>query len=108
MLQDLRFAIRTFLKSPAFTAIAILALALGIGANAALFTVLNAVLLKPLPYADADRLVRVFETFLPNGWGSVSTPNFLDWRRDNHVFDHLEAFSVGSLNLQGGGEPERI
>src|SRR5580704_15671025 len=108
MLQDLRFAIRTFAKSPGFTLVAILALALGIGANAALFSVINAVLLKPLPYAESHRLVRIFETFLPSGFGSVSTPNFFDWRRQNHVFDHLEAFSNGSLNLQSNGEPERI
>jgi len=108
MLQDLRFAIRTFAKSPGFTLVAILALSLGIGANAALFSVINAVFLKPLPYAESHRLVRIFETFLPSGFGSVSTPNFFDWRRQNHVFDHLEAFSNGSLNLQSNGEPERI
>ncbi|HEV8040881.1 MAG TPA: ABC transporter permease [Bryobacteraceae bacterium] len=108
MLSDLRFALRTFLKSPGFTAVAILALALGIGANAALFSVINAVLLKPLPYPDSARLVRIFETFLPGGYGTVSTPNFLDWHRQNHVFDHLEAFGNGSLNLQSNGEPERI
>jgi predicted permease len=108
MLQDLGFALRTFLRSPGFTAVAILALALGIRANAALFSVINAVLLKPLPYAEAGRLVRIFETFLPSGYGSVSTPNFFDWRRQNHVFDYLEAFSNGSLNLQSNGEPERI
>jgi len=107
MLSDLRFALRTLLKSPAFTVVAVLALALGIGANAALFSVINAVLLKPLPYPDSARLVRIFETFT-HGYGSVSTPNFFDWRRQNHVFDHLEAFSNGSLNLQSGGEPERI
>jgi len=108
MLQDLRFALRTFLKSPGFTAVAVLALALGIGANAALFSVINAVLLKPLPYAQPERLIAIFETFLPSGYGSVSTPNFLDWRTENHTLDHLEAFSVGSLNLQSNGEPERI
>ncbi len=108
MLQDFRFALRTFLKSPGFTAVAILALALGIGANAALFSVINAVLLKPLPYAQPERLIAVFETFLPSGFGSVSAPNFFDWRKQNHTVDHLEAFSVGSLNLQSNGEPERI
>jgi putative ABC transport system permease protein len=108
MLQDLRFALRTFLKSPGFTVAAILALALGIGANAALFSVIDAVLLKPLPYAQPERLIAIFETFLPSGYGSVSTPNFLDWRKQNQTLDHLEAFSVGSLNLQSNGEPERI
>src|SRR5215472_13317464 len=108
MLQDIRFAIRAFRKSWGFTFVALMALALGIGANAALFTVLNAVLLKPLPYAESGRLIRIFETFLPRGYGSVSVPNFIDWRSQNHTFDHLEAFSVGSLNLQSNGEPERI
>ncbi|HYL72762.1 MAG TPA: ABC transporter permease [Bryobacteraceae bacterium] len=108
MFQDIRFALRTFLKSPGFTVVAILALGLGIGANAALFTVINTVLLKPLPYQQPERLVRVYETFLPKGFGSVSTPNFVDWRKQNHVFERLEAFSTGSINLQGDAQPERI
>ncbi len=108
MLQDIRFAIRTFLKSPGFTAVAVLALALGIGANAALFSVINTVLLKPLDYPSADRLFRVYETFLPKGFGAVSPANFIDWRRQNHVFEHLEAFSAGSMNLQTDAAPERI
>jgi putative ABC transport system permease protein len=108
MLHDIRFAIRSFAKSPGFTAVAVLALALGIGANAALFSVINAVLLRPLPYRQPQQLVRVYETFLPSGFGSVSLPNFQDWRRQNHVFEHLEAFSTGSMNLQGDANPERI
>lgn len=108
MLQDLRFAIRTFLKSPGFTLIAILALGLGIGANAALFTIINAVLLRPLPYQQPEKLLRIYETFLPSGYGSVSTPNFFDWRKQNHSFEYLEGFSTGSVNLQGTGSPERI
>jgi predicted permease len=108
MLHDIRFALRTFLKSPGFTVVAILALGLGIGANAALFSVINAVLLKPLPYQQPARLVRVYETFLPSGFGSVSTPNFLDWRKQNHAFERMEAFSAGSINLQGDAQPERI
>ena len=108
MLQDFRFALRTFWKSPGFTMVAILALALGIGANAALFSVINTVLLKPLPYPHPERMVEIFETFLPSGYGSVSTPNFLDWRKQNQAFDHLEACTFSSLNLQSNGEPERI
>ena len=108
MIFDIRFALRTFLKSPGFTLIAILALGLGIGANAALFSVINTVLLQPLPYAQPERLVRLYETY-PRGYGSVSTPNFVDWRQRNRVFERLEAFSQGgSINLQGGGTPERI
>jgi putative ABC transport system permease protein len=108
MLHDIRFAIRSFAKSPGFTAVAVLALALGIGANAALFSVINTVLLRPLPYRQPQQLVRIFETFLPSGWGSVSLPNYQDWRQQNHVFDRLEAFSTGSMNLQGEANPERI
>jgi putative ABC transport system permease protein len=108
MLHDIRFAIRSFAKSPGFTAVAVLALALGIGANAALFSVINAVLLRPLPYRQPQQLVRIFETFLPSGWGTVSLPNYQDWRQQNHVFEHLEAFSPGSMNLQGDANPERI
>ncbi|HEV2687879.1 MAG TPA: ABC transporter permease [Bryobacteraceae bacterium] len=108
MFQDIRFALRTFLKSPGFTAVAVLALGLGIGANAALFSVINAVLLRPLSYQQPENLVRIYETFLPSGFGSVSTPNFIDWRRQNHVFERLEAFSTGSINLQGDAQPERI
>jgi len=108
MIQDIRFALRTFLKSPGFTAVAILALGLGIGANTALFSVINTVLLRPLPYQQPERLVRIYETFLPKGYGSVSTPNYIDWRSQNHVFERLEAFSFGSINLQGDAHPERI
>jgi len=108
MLHDIRFAIRSFAKSPGFTAVAVLALALGIGANAALFSVINAVLLKPLPYRQPQQLVRIYETFLPSGFGSVSLPNYQDWRRQSHVFEHLEAFSTGSMNLQNDANPERI
>jgi putative ABC transport system permease protein len=108
MIQDIRFALRTFLKSPGFTAVAILALGLGIGANTALFSVINTVLLRPLPYQRPERLVRIYETFLPSGYGSVSTPNYIDWRSQNHVFERLEAFSFGSINLQGDAHPERI
>ncbi len=108
MLHDIRFALRSFAKSPGFTAVAVLALALGIGANAALFSVINTVLLRPLPYRQPQQLLRVYETFLPSGYGSVSPPNYQDWRQQNHVFEHLEAFSTGSMNLQGDTNPERI
>ncbi len=108
MFQDLRFAVRTLAKSPGFTSVAVLALALGIGANTAIFTLIRTVLLKPLPYPESDRLVMLNEMFLPDGVGSVSTPNFLDWRKQNRSFDELSAFSIGNANLQSSGTPKRI
>lgn len=89
LLTDLRYAVRMLLKSPGFTLIAILALALGIGANTAIFSVVNAVLLRPLPYPEPDRLVLLRErtSTFPNG--SVSYPNYLDWRAGQHSFTDL-------------------
>jgi predicted permease len=108
LLQDLRFALRMLRKNPGFTAIAILTLALGIGANTALFSVVNGVLLNPLPYDHPDRLV-VFYTRTPDfKFSSISYPNFLDWRRFNHSFSDLAAFRSDSFNLTGMGEPERL
>jgi predicted permease len=108
MLADIRFALRIFAKSPGFTAVAVLALALGIGANAALFSVINSVLLKPLSYFEPDQLMRIYETYLPSGFGSVSPPNFEDWRKQVRAFERLESFTTGSVNLQSDGNPERI
>jgi putative ABC transport system permease protein len=106
--QDLRFGVRSLAKSPGFALVAILTLALGIGANSAIFSVVNAVLLKPLPYPDSEQLVRVWETFPPAGWGSVSVPNLKDWREQNTVFTELAAYSFRSFNLAGADSPERI
>src|SRR5262249_54583752 len=102
--QDLRYGIRTMLRAPGFTAIAIIALALGIGANTAIFSVVNAVLLRPLAYKDADRLV----TLLHNGGNPVSVANYLDWRDQNRSFQAMGAADFWSPNLTGIDSPEHI
>jgi predicted permease len=107
--RDVVFALRSLRRSPGFTAVAVLCLALGIGANAAIFSVINAVLLKPLPYAEPDRLVRAYETSKTfNGHGSVSFPNFHDWGGQISSLEHLTAWTAASVALQGSAEPERI
>jgi predicted permease len=107
--QDVRYSLRTLRKSPGFTAVAALTLALGIGANTAIFSVVNAVLLRPYPYKDEDRLVCLWETRLPEVPGFNPSPaNFLDWQKQNTVFEQLEAVNVRDFNLIGGANPERI
>jgi putative ABC transport system permease protein len=108
--RDAVFSLRSLRRSPAFTLVAVLCLALGIGANAAIFSVLNAVLLRPLPYAEPERLVRAYETLSGGGRrGSVSFANFLDWREQGTGFERLAAWAEGSFTLQGaGGQPEQI
>ncbi len=108
LFQDVRYGLRTLLKKPGFTMIAILTLALGIGANTAIFSIVNAVLLKPLPYPNADRVVAIQE-FNSTGRRSQSTPaNFLDWRAQNSVFEQMAAIFTRNANLTGAGDPERI
>ncbi len=108
-LQDLRFGFRMMRKSPGFTAAAILALALGIGANTAIFSVVNVVLLHSLPYRDAGRLMWV-TTFLPRqGQTLVIHPDYFGWRQQNHVFEDMAAYSPDRENtLTGVGEPVRL
>lgn len=108
LLQDLRYAARTLARSPGFTSVAILTLALGIGANTAIYSFVDASLLKPLPYPDADRIVRVMEK--PPGFprNGISTLNFLDWKKDNTVFDFMAAQTGASMTLSGQGEPELL
>jgi putative ABC transport system permease protein len=110
MLNDFRFSLRMLRKSPGFTIIAVLTLALGIGANTAIFSVINAVLLRPLPYPQPDRLVIVTESDADQPSVSVSFPDYLNWKRDNHVFDELAVSRRESYNLSGlpGREPEQI
>ena len=109
-MNDLKFAFRQLLKNPGFTAVAVLTLALGIGANTAMFSVVNGVLLKPLPYRDPERLVRLFESSREPGWERtpVSPATFLDWRSQNQVFEDIAAIQWGSLNVTGAGGPERL
>ena len=111
--QDLRFAARMLMKHPAFTIIATLTLALGIGANTAIFSIVNAVLLRPLPYPEPDRIMFVDEADRTNATAArfaISLPDYLDWRRDNTVFENLALCRPGSSNLSEipGRDPERI
>src|SRR5262249_17986864 len=108
--RDLRYAIRTMRRTPAFTLIAILTLALGIGANAAIFSLADAVFLRPLPFHDPDRLVMVWEDQTVYGFpeGSPAPANFADWRLQNHVFEDMAALDWKNYNISGGGEPERV
>ena len=108
LLQDLRYAVRMLVKSPGFTAIAVLTLALGIGANTALFSVVNGVLLSPLPYPQPDRLVALYSRTANFTESSISYPNFLDWQRENNSFTDLAAWRGDSFNMTGAGEPERL
>src|ERR1700730_8685682 len=110
MINCFRFALRQLAKNPAFSAVAIVTLALGIGANTAIFSIINAVLLRPLPYPDADRIMVLNESSGPGQDFSVALPNYFDWRNDNTVFEHLAATHKESRNLSGvpGREPERV
>ena len=109
LLQDLRYACRTLLKSPGFALVAIATLALALGANTAIFSFVNAVLLKPLPYPDADRIVRVLEAPPGNGRNGISTLNFLDWQKENTCFDFMAAHQWGgSAALTGIDEPVQL
>src|SRR5205809_2346898 len=109
MLNDLRYALRQLMKSPGFAAVTILTLALGIGACTAIFSVVNAVLLRPLDYPDPARLVVIRETQLP-GFPefSVSPPNYLDWEKQTKSFENLAAYSGSRINFTGDSEPQQL
>jgi predicted permease len=109
LLHDLRYSASTLLKSPGFVITVTLILALGIGANTTIFSVVNAVLMRPLPYEAPDRIVMIWETnqsqAVPRS--IVSPANFLDWKQQSDVFDHLSAFRFWYYTVTGGGDPER-
>ena len=104
LLQDVRFGARTLLKNRGFTLVAVLTLAVGIGANTAIFSVVNAVLLRPLPYRDPARLV----TVLHDGWKPVAPANFLDWREQGRSFESMAAAQSWSLTMTGRDRPEQL
>jgi predicted permease len=114
LIQDLRYGVRTLMKSPGFTFVAVLTLALGIGATTAIFSMVNGVLLRALPYYEPERLVMVWADrpilqaqFGLEDW-PVAVADFIDWRDQNQVFEHMAAMNGGRMNLTGGGEPESV
>ncbi len=108
LLQDLRYAWRTLANSPGFTAVALLTLALGIGANTAIFSFVDGLLLRPLPYKDASRIVRVLEKPPLGERNGISTLNFLDWQKDNTAFDFMAAQTGAAMTLTGAHDPIQL
>lgn len=113
LIQNIRFALRMLRKSPGFTATAVLIMALGIGANTAIFSVVHAVLLEPLPFRDVDRVVQVWHTPPQKSFPgmtrfSVSAANYRDWQKQNHVFEKMAMFSGGRFDVTGAGKPESV
>src|SRR5664279_3295442 len=106
--QDFRYGLRTLGKSPGFTAVAVATLAIGIGANTAIFSFVNGVLLKPLPYGEPDRIVRVLEKPPGGGRNGIPTLNYLDSQRDNSVFEYMAAQTGGNVTLTGVAEPVQL
>ncbi len=108
LLQDLHYGGRMLLKNPGFTVITVLALALGIGANSAIFSVVNAVLLKPLPYRDPASIVTINRIAEKGGLPGIAANEYLDWQEQNQVFDEMAGYSYNNFNLIYNGEPERV
>jgi putative ABC transport system permease protein len=106
LIQDIRYAARMMLKQPVFTAVAVVALALGIGANTAIFTVVNAVLLRPLPYDDPDHLVWLWDTLPQLATAPTSLPEFIDWRSQNQSFEYVAAYQSGNMFFDDGNSTE--
>ena len=108
LFQDLRYGVRMLKRSPGFTVIAILTLALGIGVNTTIFSVVNGVLLNPLPFPESHQLVSLFEKIPNFENGSISYPNFVDWRSMSRTFTSIAAYRSHGMDLSGSGEPERL
>lgn len=108
LFADLRFAARTLARSPGFTAVAVITLALGIGANTAIFSAVNNVLLRPLPFPEPERLVQLWETRPGESSRRIAPANYLDWRAQSDSFQHLASYDVRAGNLNGDSEPQRI
>ena len=108
LFQDLRYGIRQLRKSPGFAAVAIITLALGIGVNTIIFSVVNGVLLSPLPFPEPDQLVTLHENKPNFEGGSVSYPNFRDWQKDNHTFSSMAIARLYGFSLTRAGEPEQV
>ena len=108
LFQDLRYGFRMLVKNPGFTAVAVVTLALGIGANTSLFSVINGVLLSPLPFPDSDQLVTLHENKPNFEGGSLSYPNFLDWQKENHTFSAMAVGRTYAFSLTGAGEAEQV
>src|SRR5512132_2815315 len=106
--QDIRYALRALFRTPGFTAVALATLALGIGANTAIFSVVNAVLLRPLPYASPERLVMIGDRGPEGAAGNVGYATFLDWRDRSHAFEEMALIRSWSPTLIADGSPERI
>src|ERR1044072_198932 len=111
LINDIRYGIRSLLKRPGFTAIALVALALGIGANTAIFSLVNAIVLRPLPFPESERLVWIWGNIRSGGnTASVSPPDYLDYRAQNKSFENLAAsFGISApVNMTGNGDPEPL
>src|SRR5687768_4173418 len=110
LIKDIRYGIRSLSKHPGFTSVAVLTLALGIGANTAIFSVVNAVLLRTLPFHEPDRLVMVWEDASFAGFprNTPAPANYADWKTQNQVFEEMATFDQRSFNLTGDGEPEKV